>query len=304
MAHFIKRTCIAATADALFDWHNHGDAFAQLTPPWAQVAMVDRTHETLCDGMRATIELRLGPVPLKWVAEHRDVIPGDQFTDVQLSGPFAQWTHTHRFIPDGERSILEDDITYTPKGGLLGRWIAGPMIAAQIARDFEYRHRVTRAAFGEPSDAAGYAAWVQRRLTPLWMRIVLMLAAVYNVLFGMWVGLFPTMLFDWVGIEPPTYPSLWQCIGMIVGVYAIGYALAATDAVRHWPIVLVGFAGKLLGPAGFLIATSTGELPWSFGWVIVTNDLIWWVPFALILYHAFKAQQSQHPSDPNVTFTP
>ena len=54
-----------------------------------------------------------------------------------------------------------------------------------------------------------------------------------------------------VGIEPPNYPELWQCIGMIVGVYGIGYLAASTDPVRHWPIVLVGFLGKIFGPIGY-----------------------------------------------------
>ena len=54
-----------------------------------------------------------------------------------------------------------------------------------------------------------------------------------------------------VGMEPPNYPELWQCIGMIVGVYGIGYLAAAADPLGHWPITLVGFLGKMFGPIGF-----------------------------------------------------
>ena len=38
---------------------------------------------------------------------------------------------------------------------------------------------------------------------------------------------------------------------MIVGVYGIGYAIASTDPLRHWPIVLVNSLGKIFGPIGF-----------------------------------------------------
>jgi peroxiredoxin len=90
---------------------------------------------------------------------------------------------------------------------------------------------------------------------------------------------------------------------MIVGVYGIGYAIAASNPVRHWPITLVGLLGKIFGPIGFvwmLLTTSgdaSGRLPIAWGWTIVTNDLIWWVPFAAILYHAAKASLAPPGAD-------
>ena len=41
-------------------------------------------------------------------------------------------------------------------------------------------------------------------------------------------------------------------MGMIVGVYGIGYLIAARDPRTHWPIVLVGLLGKVFGPIGFV----------------------------------------------------
>lgn len=128
-----------------------------------------------------------------------------------------------------------------------------------------------------------------------WMQGWLGAAAIYNVAWGAWVVLFPTTYFAWLGMSPPRYPELWQGIGMIVGVYGIGYAVASRDPVRHWPIVLVGFLGKVFGPIGFAQAIVKGSLPWNFGLTLVTNDLIWWIPFAMILWRAFEA--SGKPAD-------
>jgi hypothetical protein len=124
---------------------------------------------------------------------------------------------------------------------------------------------------------------------PHWPAFVLRAAAIYNVLWGAWVIAFPNQLFDWTGIDRPNYPGIWQCVGMIVGVYGVGYWFASADYRRHWPIVLVGFLGKIFGPIGFVQSAVTGALPWSWGWTIVTNDLIWWLPFGSMLYLAFKA---------------
>ncbi len=87
-------------------------------------------------------------------------------------------------------------------------------------------------------------------------------------------------------MKPPGYPAIWQCLGIVIGVYGVGYACAATAPLRHWPIVLVGLLGKILGPMGFVLAARHGELPWRFGWILLTNDLIWWLPFAVMLWRA------------------
>ena len=121
------------------------------------------------------------------------------------------------------------------------------------------------------------------------MRTILLTAAIYNIAWGIFVFLFPLAPFEWAGMAAPNYPELWQCIGMIVGVYGFAYAIAAFDPLRHWPVVLAGLLGKILGPVGFLNAALHGRLPWNAGWVLVTNDLIWWVPFGLILLQAHRA---------------
>jgi hypothetical protein len=137
------------------------------------------------------------------------------------------------------------------------------------------------------------------RQTPwLWPRWVMRAAGIYNLIWGTWVILFPHHLFDWSGIPRLNHPGIWQSVGMIVGVYGIGYWISASNVQRHWPIILVGFLGKIFGPIGFLGAALRGELPWSWGVTIITNDLIWWIPFASILYGVFKRE-----SDPRVRLT-
>jgi hypothetical protein len=117
-----------------------------------------------------------------------------------------------------------------------------------------------------------------------------MAAAVYNIIWGAWVVLAPDHLFTLVGMDPLTAPGrgIWQCLGMVIGVYGIGYLCASSDPIRHWPIVLVGLLGKIFGPIGFLWTASRGEIPWAFGVTILPNDLLWWAPFALTLRAALS----------------
>ncbi len=137
--------------------------------------------------------------------------------------------------------------------------------------------------------AAPERTGTDRAARPTFLARVLQLAGIYNLVWGAIVILFPGLFFSLAGMEQPRYPEIWQCVGMIVGVYGIGYLIAATDPIRHWPIVLVGLLGKIFGPIGFAIALARGVFPPEFAWTILTNDLIWWIPFSMILWQAFRA---------------
>lgn len=136
---------------------------------------------------------------------------------------------------------------------------------------------------------------VSSELEPqVWMKRVLVAAGVYNLLWGIVAILAPQASLSLLGFDPPlNYPQLWQCIGMIVGVYGIGYLIAARDPFHQWPIVLVGLLGKVFGPMGFAWNVWQGDLPALLGWTIIFNDLIWWVPFAMILWGAFRYLQTE-----------
>jgi hypothetical protein len=139
---------------------------------------------------------------------------------------------------------------------------------------------------------------------PRWMGVVLALAALYNVTWGTLVVFFPEPMYRLGGMgEPPGLPlhntALWQCIGMIVGVYGVGYAIAARYPFRHWPIVLVGFLGKLFGPIGVLRSVHAGQLAAAAAWTNLFNDLVWLPPFGLILYRAYRdwVEQGNRPPE-------
>ena len=130
-----------------------------------------------------------------------------------------------------------------------------------------------------------------------WMRRWLVLAGIYNLLWGIPVILLPDLPFELLGMPPLEDPgrAIWQCLGMVIGVYGVGYLAASMDPVRHWPIVLVGLLGKIFGPIGFVWTAAQGGIPWGFGWTILTNDLVWWAPFGWILLAAWRTGLAPRP---------
>src|SRR6266545_1968525 len=124
------------------------------------------------------------------------------------------------------------------------------------------------------------------------------LAAVYNVAFGIWACFWPGALFASLEMAPPNYPSLWQCLGMVVGLYGLLYAYAAVRPDRAKLIIAVGLAGKILGPIGMFIAVRSGEWPLRAVTLVVFNDFVWWLPFALFLLDRTRIGEGVRASAP------
>jgi len=140
---FVRRTALPQSAERVFAWHARPGALERLTPPFAPVRVVERSGG-IEPGARVVLRLPVGPLGVTWVAEHRDLEPGRLFRDVQVSGPFARWEHTHRFLPDGpDRSVLEDEVSYALPGGILGDTLGDGQLRQLLAPMFDYRHRVT-----------------------------------------------------------------------------------------------------------------------------------------------------------------
>jgi len=114
-------------------------------------------------------------------------------------------------------------------------------------------------------------------------RLVFALAAIYNVVYGLWACLWPRAFFEIMKMALPNYPGLWQCLGMVVGLYGVLYASAAWRPDQARLIIAVGLVGKILGPIGLAMTIHSGEWPWRTFTLVVFNDLIWWLPFTLFL---------------------
>jgi uncharacterized protein len=143
---FVARSRIQASAEDLFRWHAESDALERLTPPWEPME-VEQRAPGIRTGDRGVLRVRIGPFRVRWVFEHRDFIQDRQFRDVQISGPFRRWEHTHLFTPDGPgASFLEDRIVYELPFGKFGNFLGGWLVRRRLKKLFGYRHRITTEA--------------------------------------------------------------------------------------------------------------------------------------------------------------
>jgi len=131
---------LPVSAGEVFAWHQRPGAFERLVPPWERVEVLER-RGGLENDVEVVLRVGWGPLGIRWVARHQDCIPGRQFADEQVVGPFARWHHLHRFDPEGpEACRITDRIEYALPLGAAGALVGNLTIHRRLERLLQYRH--------------------------------------------------------------------------------------------------------------------------------------------------------------------
>lgn len=151
-----RATRVEASLEDVFEFYSSPEGLLALTPSWVDLRIEAATGpdgepdpDVLEEGAAVTSSLSpFGVLPRqRWVSEIVERRTGDDvagFTDVMVDGPFPEWTHTHRFVEDGDGTIVYDRVEYELPGGPAGRALA-PLGFVGFEPMFRYRHRRTRA---------------------------------------------------------------------------------------------------------------------------------------------------------------
>jgi len=67
----------------------------EITPPWLGFQILGMDAGSISEGTEIRYRLRLHGIPIHWRTEIRQWAPPHRFVDVQRSGPYKLWHHTH-----------------------------------------------------------------------------------------------------------------------------------------------------------------------------------------------------------------
>ncbi len=117
-----------------FAWHMRKGALERLMPPWIQARPLFPPGRPDEEGSQVGIEVARGPLRFRWLLEHAQYVKDQEFTDIQLKGPFRSYSHCHRFLPlTPSTSILRDEITFETA-------YFGNRVTRELSRYFSWRH--------------------------------------------------------------------------------------------------------------------------------------------------------------------
>jgi hypothetical protein len=124
--------------------------------------------------------------------------------------------------------------------------------------------------------------------TPRWMKLTLLFAGIYCLGFASWVISNPHSAFNLLKIEKPNMIFLWQSIGVFYAIFGIGLLSSARDPLRQWRSTLLCFIKIIV--VTFIITGEflSGNLPLLVIGFLIIDDLIWLLPFAIILWSSLQ----------------
>ena len=125
----------------VFAFFSDARNLAELTPPWLGFRVLTPGPIRLAAGARIRYRIGWHGVPVGWTTEIRRWEPPHRFIDVQLSGPYQLWHHTHRFDAHEGRTRMTDVVRYRLPFGPIGRVIHALKVRRDLGRIFEYRFR-------------------------------------------------------------------------------------------------------------------------------------------------------------------
>ena len=113
----------------------------QITPPWLSFRVLSVAPEPVMAGTLIRYRLRVRGVPFGWTTQITEWNPPHSFVDVELSGPYRQWVHTHRFEACESGTLLSDRVDYALPLGLLGDIAHALIVKHDVTRIFDYRQQ-------------------------------------------------------------------------------------------------------------------------------------------------------------------
>ena len=122
-----------------------------LTPAWLKFEVLTPAPIEMRSGTLIDYRIRVHGFPIRWRTEIAEWDPPRQFVDVQLSGPYTLWHHTHTFEESAGGTLCRDRVRYRPRGGALIHWL---FVRRDVERIFQFRQQRLREFFGSKANGS------------------------------------------------------------------------------------------------------------------------------------------------------
>jgi ligand-binding SRPBCC domain-containing protein len=134
--------------DTAWDFFSQPENLNRITPDDMHFNILTGAGERSFAGQIISYKIAPVPgVPLAWVTEITQCVPGSYFIDEQRFGPYRFWHHLHRFEAGDGGVWMKDTLHYALPGGFLGELVAGAWVHAKVRGIFSHRSQALAQIF-------------------------------------------------------------------------------------------------------------------------------------------------------------
>jgi hypothetical protein len=139
---------IPLSPEKLFPFFSDAKNLETITPPSLKFQIKEVSDETIREGTLIRYQLSLHGFPFAWKTRIENWVTGVEFVDRQLSGPYAKWVHSHRFLPVRGGTLMTDRVQFRLPLGVVGDLFALGWVKAEVQKIFQYRRKKVEELFG------------------------------------------------------------------------------------------------------------------------------------------------------------
>jgi len=126
-----------------------------------------------------------------------------------------------------------------------------------------------------------------------WMTHLLRFAGVFNLLAGTGMICLYHEGFKMLGVPKLAITLPVQVMGILVGLFGVGYLLVAANPVENRNLLMLGFWSKALSSLAALWYVAIGRLPPGFAVTVFFADVIYLPFFFMILRRLYRAAREE-----------
>ena len=140
-----SRVRLPGTLDEIFSFFSNARNLERITPALLQFNVLTPDPIEMRVGAQLDYRLKIHHIPVRWRTRITKWDPPHLFEDLQERGPYKQWIHEHRFVDEGETTLMQDTVRYRVRGGAI---IHTLLVKRDVLAIFGYREKVFKEIFG------------------------------------------------------------------------------------------------------------------------------------------------------------
>ena len=141
MYNFRQTQKIKSNLTGVFEFFQKPENLALVTPSWIDFKMKSKPPLVMKEGAEFEYTIKLYGIPVNWKTRIAKYSPPNIFIDEQLNGPYKIWIHTHKFQQVDGFVIMEDNVDYDLRGGILKGIIHKLFVKNSVKKIFDYRKK-------------------------------------------------------------------------------------------------------------------------------------------------------------------